>query len=90
MSLLLLLLLLLLLQGVGSAEDIDKGMRLGTNQPMGPLRLADFIGACADTYSAGLSIWTACTWRTTTAAAFCCYIGCRGKAQHSVTSGPCT
>mgnify|MGYP001807421843 CR=1 FL=1 len=32
------------MQNVGSAEDIDKGMRLGTNQPMGPLRLADFIG----------------------------------------------
>lgn len=32
------------LQNVGTAEDIDKGMRLGTNQPMGPLRLADFIG----------------------------------------------
>lgn len=34
------------LQNVGTAEDIDKGMRLGTNQPMGPLRLADFIGGC--------------------------------------------
>lgn len=34
----------LAVQGVGSAEDIDKGMRLGTNQPMGPLRLGDFIG----------------------------------------------
>lgn len=33
-----------LMEGVGSAEDIDKGMRLGTNQPMGPLRLGDFIG----------------------------------------------
>lgn len=33
-----------LMENVGSAEDIDKGMRLGTNQPMGPLRLADFIG----------------------------------------------
>jgi 3-hydroxybutyryl-CoA dehydrogenase len=33
-----------LYEGVASAEDIDKGMRLGTNQPMGPLTLADFIG----------------------------------------------
>lgn len=31
-------------QGVASAEDIDEGMRLGTHQPMGPLRLADLIG----------------------------------------------
>jgi 3-hydroxybutyryl-CoA dehydrogenase len=30
--------------GIASAEDIDKGMKLGTNQPMGPLELADFIG----------------------------------------------
>lgn len=33
-----------LFEGVASAEDIDKGMKLGTNQPMGPLALADFIG----------------------------------------------
>jgi 3-hydroxybutyryl-CoA dehydrogenase len=33
-----------LYEGVASAEDIDKGMTLGTNQPMGPLTLADFIG----------------------------------------------
>jgi 3-hydroxybutyryl-CoA dehydrogenase len=33
-----------LYEGIASAEDIDKGMTLGTNQPMGPLTLADFIG----------------------------------------------
>jgi 3-hydroxybutyryl-CoA dehydrogenase len=31
-------------EGLGSAQDIDTGMKLGTNQPMGPLALADFIG----------------------------------------------
>lgn len=31
-------------QGVAGPEDIDVGMKLGTNQPMGPLQLADFIG----------------------------------------------
>lgn len=33
-----------LFEGVGTIEAIDKGMRLGTNQPMGPLELADLIG----------------------------------------------
>jgi 3-hydroxybutyryl-CoA dehydrogenase len=33
-----------LLERVGSVEDIDTGMKLGTNQPMGPLALADLIG----------------------------------------------
>jgi 3-hydroxybutyryl-CoA dehydrogenase len=33
-----------LFEGVASAEDIDTGMKLGTNQPMGPLALADLIG----------------------------------------------
>ena len=31
-------------QGVGTAEDIDAGARIGLNHPMGPLELADFIG----------------------------------------------
>jgi 3-hydroxybutyryl-CoA dehydrogenase len=30
--------------GIASVEDIDNAMKLGTNQPMGPLTLADFIG----------------------------------------------
>lgn len=29
---------------VATKEDIDTGMKLGTNHPMGPLELADFIG----------------------------------------------
>ena len=33
-----------LAEGLASAEDIDNGMRLGTNQPIGPLALADMIG----------------------------------------------
>ena len=31
-------------EGVGSADDIDAGARIGLNHPMGPLELADFIG----------------------------------------------
>jgi 3-hydroxybutyryl-CoA dehydrogenase len=31
-------------EGLASAHDIDTAMKLGTNQPMGPLALADFIG----------------------------------------------
>lgn len=33
-----------LAEGVASAEDIDAGMKLGCNQPIGPLALADMIG----------------------------------------------
>ena len=31
-------------EGVAGAEDIDTAMRLGANQPMGPLALGDLIG----------------------------------------------
>lgn len=33
-----------LYEGIGTKESIDEAMKLGTNQPMGPLTLADFIG----------------------------------------------
>ncbi len=31
-------------EGLGTLEDIDSGVRVGLNHPMGPLELADFIG----------------------------------------------
>jgi 3-hydroxybutyryl-CoA dehydrogenase len=31
-------------EGVGNVEAVDTGMKLGTYHPMGPLKLADFIG----------------------------------------------
>jgi 3-hydroxybutyryl-CoA dehydrogenase len=33
-----------LYEGIASAEDIDKGMMLGANHPIGPLALADLVG----------------------------------------------
>ncbi len=33
-----------LYENIASVEGIDQAMKLGTNQPMGPLTLADFIG----------------------------------------------
>lgn len=42
-------------QGLATKEDIDAGIKLGLNHPMGPLELADLVGldtllAVADTY----------------------------------------
>lgn len=34
----------MLMEGVTSAEDIDKGMRLGANHPIGPIALLDLVG----------------------------------------------
>jgi len=33
-----------LMEGLAEPEQIDTAMKLGTNQPMGPLELADFVG----------------------------------------------
>ena len=36
--------LFVLAEGLASPEDIDQGMKLGCNHPLGPLALADLIG----------------------------------------------
>ena len=43
----------LLQEGV-KAEDIDTSMMLGTNHPMGPLKLADFVGLDTLVYVLGI------------------------------------
>lgn len=35
---------LMLQEGVGTAEDIDKALKLGLNHPMGPFELVDLVG----------------------------------------------
>ena len=39
-------------EGFGSIEDIDQGMKLGCNHPMGPLALIDFVGVDTTFYIA--------------------------------------
>lgn len=34
----------ILMEGIASAEDIDEGMKLGANHPIGPLALGDLVG----------------------------------------------
>jgi 3-hydroxybutyryl-CoA dehydrogenase len=41
-------------EGVGSVEDIDKGMQLGCGYPMGPFTLLDFVGLDTTYYIAGI------------------------------------
>ncbi len=41
-------------EGVGSIEDIDKGMQLGCGHPMGPLTLLDFVGLDTTYYIANI------------------------------------
>jgi 3-hydroxybutyryl-CoA dehydrogenase len=40
--------------GLGTVEDIDKGMRLGTGYPMGPFTLLDFVGLDTTYYIANI------------------------------------
>jgi 3-hydroxybutyryl-CoA dehydrogenase len=40
--------------GLGTIEDIDKGMKLGTGYPMGPFTLLDFVGLDTTYYIASI------------------------------------
>jgi 3-hydroxybutyryl-CoA dehydrogenase len=40
--------------GLGSLEDIDKGMKLGTGYPMGPFTLLDYVGLDTTYYIANI------------------------------------
>ncbi len=41
-------------EGIGSVEDIDKGMQLGCGYPMGPFTLLDFVGLDTTYYIANI------------------------------------
>jgi len=41
-------------EGVGTVEDIDKGMKLGCGHPMGPFTLLDFVGLDTTYYVANI------------------------------------
>ena len=40
--------------GLGTVEDIDKGMKLGCGYPMGPFTLLDFVGLDTTYYIANI------------------------------------
>jgi 3-hydroxybutyryl-CoA dehydrogenase len=40
--------------GLGTVEDIDKGMKLGCNYPMGPFTLLDYVGLDTTYYIANI------------------------------------
>ena len=40
--------------GLGTIEDIDKGMKLGCGYPMGPFTLLDFVGLDTTYYIANI------------------------------------
>jgi 3-hydroxybutyryl-CoA dehydrogenase len=41
-------------EGLGTVEDIDKGMKLGCGYPMGPFALLDFVGLDTTYYIANI------------------------------------
>jgi 3-hydroxybutyryl-CoA dehydrogenase len=43
-------------EGVGSPEDVDKGMQLGCGYPMGPIALLDFVGLDTTLYIAEIML----------------------------------
>lgn len=87
-------------QGVGTAHDIDAGMKLGTNQPMGPLALAGASAGPASPFLRSLSAQqpcsrAACSMASALAAAvaclllLCCLTPCWQGQQLAFLLGGC-